>query len=92
MSPLQDALIANKARRLRSAGQMKSLAWQLAGEAFLLYLANSNGVPLDTYLAGISEDLVMDLEKVGIAPLDPSSVRELCSIADDVRRCIPEPR
>lgn len=91
VSQLQDTLMGNKARRLLLGGEVPSLAWQLAGEAFWIYLTSSHGVPLDTYLAGLPRDLTRDLEKVGMVALDACSVRELCRIADDMRRGIPTP-
>ena len=86
LSPLQDILNAQKAKRLTAHGELTNLAWQLAGEAFWLYLETANGLSIDDYLATLPSGLGRALETIGLAGLDASAVQELCAMADGLVR------
>lgn len=84
LSPIQDILMGNKAKRLIRSKQFTNLKWQFAGEAFGLFLSISQGHTLEDHLTSLPNQLKDDLRVLGFVALSVKEVQRLIELSEEL--------
>lgn len=84
LSPIQDILMSNKAKRLVRSKQFTNLKWQFAGEAFGLFLSMSQGHTLEDHLSSLPSQLQHELRVIGFVALSDKEVQRLIELSEEL--------
>lgn len=88
LSPIQDVLMGNKAKRLIRSKQFTNLKWQFSGEAFGLFLSMSQGLTLEEHLCSLPNQLQEDLRIVGFVALSVKEVQRLIELSEEIKSLV----
>lgn len=90
LSPIQDVLMSNKAKRLIQSQQFTNLKWQFAGEAFGLFLSASQGQQaLEDHLISLPTQLQTELRKLGFVALSVKEAERLIVLSEELISLVP---
>lgn len=84
LSPIQDILMSNKAKRMIRFKQFTNLKWQFHGEAFGLFLSFSHGHSLEDHLMSLPDQLRNDLRTLGFVALSVNEVERMIELSEEL--------